>query len=124
MISEVTLKAAVPEIGLIMAKGAISAGKPILDKNGCINCTKASKAPELLRIAIATNIPNKKGRRETDSLRPSFPPSTNTSYAGTPLIMAISNMVMTVIGTNHILIVVIHSIIVYAPFYTCKDDLL
>lgn len=82
MSSVVIAKEAVPDTGRMNPKGTISAGKPKQLKSGVMNCIKASKAPELRKTVIATNIPNKNGKREMASVTPSLPPSTNSSYAG------------------------------------------
>lgn len=62
--SEVTPKAAFPEMGLTSANGTISGGIPIAVSMGAIKPIDASKAPELLKIEMATNIPTKKGSKE------------------------------------------------------------
>src|SRR5699024_1016800 len=102
--SVVIPRAAVPEIGLTIAKGSISGGIPINVSNGVIDCINASKAPELLNMEIETIIPTKKGSKENAILTPSFPPSTNNSYTGTLFHVAINKTINIKHGIIHKLI--------------------
>src|SRR5690625_497254 len=85
----------------------ISGGIPNFISKGVMKCTKASKAPELLKMVMATIIPNKKGSKEIAILTPSFPPSTKSSYVGTRFIVAITKTTKIKQGIAHVLNVVI-----------------
>ena len=79
IISVATAIDALPEIGLIIAKGSISEGKFIILNNGVIIFTIKSIIPELLNNPIATNNPTKVGNILKTIPTPSFAPSKNTS---------------------------------------------
>src|SRR5690625_2139665 len=101
MISAVILKAAVPEIGRIKAKGATSYGNPNKVNNGAIKLTNASSAPEDRSIPIETIIPTKKGSNEKAIFIPSLPPSTNNSYVGNRLYVPTIRTTNNKQGMNH-----------------------
>ena len=87
MISLIMPRAAVPEIGRMMARGTISGGMPSASNAGRIRPTKNSSAPDSRKMVMATSIPIRKGMIDTAILIPSFPPSTNVSYVGTFLMV-------------------------------------
>src|SRR5690625_4397781 len=92
----------------------ISGGIPKKVSNGEMKRTKASNAPELLKIEIDTIMPTKKGSKENAILTPSFPPSTNNSYVGTFCHVAMIRTNKIKQGINHVLIDVIMVIFISA----------
>ncbi len=105
--SVVTPNAAVPEIGLTSASGTISGGTPRKLKTGDRRPMNASSAPDARKIAIETIIPTKKGSKENAILTPSFPPSTNNSYAGTRFHVPTIRTIIIKHGMSHVLTAVI-----------------
>src|SRR5699024_1587 len=114
--SVVIPRAAVPDMGRTRARGSISGGIPTKTNTGEINSINASNAPELLKIAIDTIIPTKKGSKENAIFTPSFPPSTNSSYVGRRLYVATVKTINIKHGIIQVLINVIVSMLSLLPW--------
>src|SRR5699024_9094981 len=84
--------------------------------SGVMKPIAASNAPDALKIVIATIIPSKNGNNVNAISIPSFPPSTNNSYVGSFLIVAVTRTIKIKHGINHVLIKVIYAIVM-PPYY-------